>query len=65
MADELSPEPEHGPWRNAFARHRVGVEIDRAEGVFICDKDGNRLLRRELRAVRGATRVWLAAAPVK
>ena len=35
----LRPE---GDWRHVFAYHPMDVEIERAEGVFIYDKDGNR-----------------------
>ncbi|MCY3859715.1 MAG: aminotransferase class III-fold pyridoxal phosphate-dependent enzyme [Gammaproteobacteria bacterium] len=39
LPDSLTPE---GDWRHVFAYHPMNVEIERAEGVFIFDRDGNR-----------------------
>jgi putrescine aminotransferase len=40
VADDLSLD--QGLWRNAFAYHPAGVNIDRAEGPFIYDEAGER-----------------------
>ncbi len=39
LAHPLRPE---GDWRHAFSYHPMNVEIERAEGVYIYDRDGNR-----------------------
>ena len=39
LARALRPE---GDWRHAFSYHPMDVQIERAEGVFIYDTDGNR-----------------------
>ena len=39
LARPLHPE---GDWRHVFSYHPMDVEIERAEGVFIYDRDGNR-----------------------
>ena len=39
LSHPLRPE---GDWRHAFSYHPMDVQIERAEGVFIYDTDGNR-----------------------
>ena len=39
LSSPLRPE---GDWRHVFSYHPMDVEIERAEGVFIYDRDGNR-----------------------